>query len=77
MKYDYIGVELLKIAAFLYVARFIAAAIYMGPGTKSWSEALFSNAYRYIGNELTVTASITGLVGLISLIVAASKNSKA
>lgn len=73
MRYDYVGVELLKIAAFLYVARYIAAALFMGPGLHSWNRGLFAAAYKYVGSDLTIIACISAIVGITLLLVSAKK----
>lgn len=75
MRYDYVGVELLKLAAFLYVARYIAAALFMGPGLQSWNRSLFAAAYKYVGSDLTIIACISAIVGIAFLVVSARKQS--
>lgn len=62
------GVELLKIGAFLYAIRYITAALYMGPGLKTWSRRLFDSAYEYVGNGLTIWAALFGVAGIILMI---------
>ena len=69
MKYDHVGVELLKTAAFLYAARYVAAALFMGPGLKNWDGNLFHASYNYIGNGLTVWAIISAIVGVVMIVV--------
>jgi mannose/fructose/N-acetylgalactosamine-specific phosphotransferase system component IIC len=73
MKCDYVGIELLKIAAFLFAARYIAAALFIGPGLKNWNSALFNSSYQYVGSGLTVGAGISAAAGIAMLIVAAKK----
>ncbi len=70
MKYDHIGTELLKIAAFLYAARYIAAAVFMGPGLSNWNADLFKSSYQYVGSELTTWAIISAIAGVVLIIVA-------
>lgn len=77
MKYDYVGVELLKIAAFLYAARFVAAALFMGPGLKNWDRRLFTASYEYVGTELTIAAAIAAIGGIAMVIVATAKKKNA
>lgn len=68
MRYDLIGCMLLGISAFLYAARYITAAIFMG-GVRSWSRELFQAAYQYVGDDLTTWASIAFVAGLLALAV--------
>lgn len=56
------GVLFIAIAAFLYAARFVAAAIW-GAGVTNWNTQLFSNMYDYIGNGLTIWSILALLVG--------------
>ena len=69
MKYDRLGIEFLKISAFLYAARFIAAAL-MGPGLKDWDPKLFHLSYEYIGKELTYWAIFLAVVGVLMIVIA-------
>ena len=69
MKYDRLGVEFVKIGAFLYAVRFIAAAL-MGPGLRDFDPKLFNLSYRCIGGELTFAAIVSVITGVL-LIVAA------
>ncbi|MDC0325528.1 hypothetical protein OAM01_02105 [bacterium] len=73
MKYDYVGIELLKISAFLYAARYLAAALFMGPGLNNWNHDLFEASYGYVGSGLTVIAGLAAAAGITSLVVAAKK----
>ncbi|MBB6049158.1 hypothetical protein [Armatimonas rosea] len=74
MKLDYMGMEFLKIAAFLFAARYVAAALFMGPGLKNWDSSLFEASYRYVGNELTVLAGVCAVLGVAFLIRASGKS---
>ena len=68
MKYDYIGMSFLKIAAFLFAARFVAAGAYMGGAIQGQaSEAFFRAGYNYVGSDLTVAAAITAVIGVAAL----------
>jgi uncharacterized membrane protein YphA (DoxX/SURF4 family) len=69
MRYDVIGCTLLGISAFLYAARYITAAIFMGAGLGSWNRELFQAAYQYVGDDLTTWASIAFVAGLLALAV--------
>jgi len=69
MKYDRLGVEFLKIAAFLYVARFITAALTV-PGIKNWDYDKFKYLYTFIGAELTYLAITSAIIGVLMIIVA-------
>ena len=73
MKYDYVGIELLKIAAFLFAARYITAALFIGPGLKNWDSGLFEASYNYVGSGLTIGAGISAAAGITMLIVAAKR----
>ncbi len=59
------GVELLKIAAFLYAMRYVVAAIFMGPGLSSWSKQLFHSSYTYVGPGLTIWAAVFAAAAVI------------
>ena len=74
MKYDRVGVTLLAIAAFLYAMRYIAAALFMGPGLKNWDFSLFEAAYAYIGDGLTNWAVMALIGGLVCLAVGVVKD---
>jgi hypothetical protein len=68
MKYDHIGMSFLKIAAFLFAARYVAAGAYMGGSSQGMSSAAFFNAgYTYVGSDLTVAAAITAVLGIAAL----------
>ena len=74
MKLDYVGMEFLKIAAFLFAARHVAAALFMGPGLKNWDSELFGASYRFVGNELTVLSGVCVVLGVTFLIRASGKS---
>ena len=68
MKYDYIGMSFLKIAALLFAAHFVAAGAYMGGTIQgSASAALFRAGYDYVGSDLTVAAAISAVLGVAAL----------
>ena len=69
MRLDLLGCTLLCISAFLYAVRYIAAALYVGPGSKSWSSRLFSSSYEYVGTGLTRWAVISLLLAIVCFIV--------
>jgi len=77
MKYDRIGATLLAIAAFLYAMRYIAAALFMGPGLTNWDYSLFEAAYGYVGDGLTNWAVIALVASLICLTVGIVKDLRA
>lgn len=68
MRYDLIGCTLLGISAFLYAARYITAAIFMG-SVRSWNQELFQASYQYVGDDLTTWASIAFVAGLLAFAV--------
>ena len=76
MKYDRIGTTFFAIAAFLYAARYIAAALFMGPGLTNWDYPLFEAAYNYVGDGLTNWAVVALVIGLICMVVGIVKDSK-
>lgn len=61
-----VGLGFCAIAAFLFAARYMCAAIF-GSGVSSWSAALFRNMYGYVGSGLSVAAGISLLVGIVYL----------
>ena len=63
------GISLIFISAFLYAARYIAAATY-GSGQTSWSAELFRGLLQYVGGGL-VTWSIVALVAGVFFLVLA------
>lgn len=58
------GMELVKVGAFLYAMRYLAAAIFIGPGAKSWSAEHFDRSYGYVGSGLTVWAIVCVVAGV-------------
>ena len=73
MKHDYVGIELLKIAAFLFAARYVSAAIYMGPGAHRWGTEPFEASLAYVGPGLPTGAGMAAAAGVMMLIIAAKK----
>jgi hypothetical protein len=61
------GATLIAVAAFLYAARFIAAAIFSG-GISSWDADLFNAMLQYVGPDLWYAAAIALAAGLVYLI---------
>jgi hypothetical protein len=49
--------------------RYIAAALFMGPGLSNWDYSLFESAYAYIGSGLTNWAVIALIAGLLCVAV--------
>jgi len=74
MKYNYVGIELLKVAAFLFAARYITAALVLG-GLNYWDSNTFHASYLSIGSDLTIGAGISAAAGITALFVAAGKKS--
>lgn len=64
------GVAFCAIAALLYIARYITAAIF-GSGVSSWDADLFNAMLKYIGPGLLIMSIISLVVGVIYLILAA------
>lgn len=69
------GALFISTAAFLYAARFIAAAIF-GCGVSSWNAELFSAMLQYVGPELWYAAAAFLAVGLVYLIWAETEGVK-
>ena len=67
MRYDIVGGLLILTSAFLYISRYIAAALYIG-SSQSWSKELFQASYEYIGNGLTIWSIVALIAGLITLV---------
>ncbi len=57
------GVCFLAIAAFLYAARHLAAAIY-GSGSPSWSSELYQGMLAYVGADLWVLSAVAAVAGI-------------
>ena len=62
-----LGLGFCAIAAFLFAARYICAAIF-GRNVTSWSEELFHNLYSYVGSGLTIAAGVSLVVGIAYLV---------
>ena len=58
---------MLAIAAFLYAARYIAAAIF-GSGVLSWDRELFQALLQYVGNGPLVLGVIAAVLGIVYLV---------
>lgn len=69
------GVSFCAIAALLYIARYITAAIF-GSGTLSWNADLFNAMLEYIGPGLLIMSIISLIVGVVYLILAANAKEK-
>ena len=67
------GVVFCLIAALLFSARFISAAIW-GSGVTTWSGEIFDAMYNNIGNRLTIASAISLIVGIVYLVWAEIKN---
>jgi len=76
MRYDTVGGMLLFTSAFLYAARYIAAALFMGPGLKSWGVDLFQASYSYVGNGLTTWAILALIAGFATIVAGCVANSR-
>ena len=61
------GVSFIAIAAFLYAARYVAAALY-GSGMPGWSGSLFRDLLGYVGNGPTMFAALALLIGIAYLV---------
>jgi hypothetical protein len=62
-----VGLGLIAIAAFLYAARYVSAAIF-GSGVKSWDAELFRAMYGYVGSGLTTAAIIALVAGIVFIV---------
>lgn len=63
----FVGGIFILSAALLFIARYIAAAIFMS-GVSSWSAELFSVGLEYIGAPLLVLSVISFLIGVFYLL---------
>lgn len=72
MNYNYVGIELLKVAAFLFAARYITAGLRFSGMDTYYA---FSTAYASVGSGLTIGAGISAGAGIAALYVAAKKQS--
>lgn len=59
-----VGIALLAIGAFLYAARYVAAAIFMS-GVSSWSADLFDAALEHVGPWLIRLALASAILGCV------------
>lgn len=57
------GVAFIAIAAFLFSAKYISAAIF-GSGVLSWDEELFNAMLSYIGIPLSMASMIALIIGV-------------
>ncbi len=63
------GVAFIAIAAFLFAAHYLAAAI-LGSQVRSWDEDLYGAMLAYIGPELPLLSAAFLLAGLVYLVLA-------
>jgi len=63
-----LGIELIRISALFFVSRYIAAAIYMGPGMDKFSPYLFDQGLDYVGSELKYLSWLFGFIGFCLVI---------
>lgn len=75
MRYDIIGSMLICAAAFLYAARYIAAAIFM-TGVTNWNAELFRASYSYVGNGLTIWSTLALIAGLGAIVAGTVAHSR-
>ncbi len=61
------GAVFCAIAAFLFAARYIAAAIF-GSGVSSWDAGLFDAMMGYVGSGLTIASAVALFIGIGYLI---------
>ena len=61
------GVAFIAIAAFLFSAKYISAAIF-GSGLASYNKELFLAMLEYIGNPLSICSVIALLIGLAYIV---------
>lgn len=57
------GVMFIAIAAFLFSAKYLSAAIF-GSGVVSWDEELFNAMLSYIGNPLSICSILALIIGV-------------
>lgn len=57
------GVAFITIAAFLFSAKYISAAIF-GSGVSSWDEELFNAMLSYVGSPLNTYSLISLIIGI-------------
>ncbi len=63
------------IAAILYAARYLAAAIFMS-GMSSWNSNLFENGLEYVGSSLLTLSVVSLIIGIAYLIWAEIEEQK-
>ena len=63
------------IAAFLYVGKYISAAIYASNMT-SWSSDMFRDMLAYIGSNIMYVAGIALIIGVTYIVIAEIKENK-
>jgi hypothetical protein len=71
-----VGVIFCLIAAILFSARYLAAAIFMS-GVSSWSSELFNAALKYVGSPLRTLSILSLIVGAGYLVWAEVSEKKA
>ena len=69
------GVAFCGIAAFLYAAYYLSAAIFMS-GVCTWSNELFMAGIEYVGSALPNCAKLSLVVGVVYLLWAEIENIK-
>lgn len=75
MKYDIVGAMLIFTSAFLYAARYIAAAILL-VGSKRWGAGLFEESYGYVGTGVTNWSKLALIAGLGAIVAGALVDSR-
>ncbi len=61
------GVSFIAVAALLYAAHYVAAAIF-GSGVATWNADLFRAMLQYVGNGLTTFSMVMLVLGAVYLI---------
>lgn len=69
------GVVFCAIAAFLYISRYIAAAIFMS-GVLSWDASLFAAGLEYVGTSPLIVSVVSLIIGVIYLVWAEIEDKK-
>lgn len=62
------GCAFVAISAFLYTARYVAAAIYLS-NMQSWGPDWFQRSMSYVGQDLHLWALVALIIGVIYLIL--------
>ncbi len=62
------GVIFCGIAAMLYAARYLTAAVYGSGQSNTWSAQLFTALLGYVSNNLTVAAIVALVAGVAYLV---------